>query len=153
MAAGSGPGRAAPAPNTRHAVLLDTGFLVALFDRRESTHESAKAWLGASGESLWTVASVFTEAAHFIPARLRPALARLSADGRVQVHAADAAGHLRMAELFEHYADMSPDWADMELLWLAESTGIRRIATLDAADFGDYRIHGRRAFDIVWPPR
>jgi hypothetical protein len=37
------------------------------------------------------------------------------------------------------------------LIWLAEAAGIHRIATLDAKDFGIYRINGRKAFDIVWP--
>lgn len=46
----------------------------------------------------------------------------------------------------------APDWADLALVWLAESAGMHRIATLDAADFSVYRINGRRAFDIVWPP-
>jgi hypothetical protein len=56
-----------------------------------------------------------------------------------------------MAELLSKYADLDPDWADVELLWLAETIGVRRIATLDAADFGVYRIHGRKSFHIVWP--
>jgi hypothetical protein len=34
---------------------------------------------------------------------------------------------------------------------LAESPGIQRINTLEVADFGLYRAHGRRRFEIVWP--
>ena len=132
-------------------MLLDTGFLVALFDRREAQHPAAMAWLAANAAPLLSVGSVLTEAAYFLPPHMRPALARLCADGLVQVHSPDAAGHRRMAALFERYADRDPDWADIELLWLAESTGIQRIATLDAADFSVYRILGRKAFELVWP--
>ncbi|MBS0592623.1 MAG: pilus assembly protein, partial [Proteobacteria bacterium] len=53
--------------------------------------------------------------------------------------------------LLEKYSALSPDWADCELIWLAEVSGVHRIATLDAKDFGVYRILGRKAFDIVWP--
>lgn len=56
-----------------------------------------------------------------------------------------------MADLLSKHADMDPDWADIERVWLAEAAGIHRIATLDASDFGVYRIGGRQRFDIVWP--
>jgi predicted nucleic acid-binding protein len=60
----------------------------------------------------------------------------------------DPVGYARIAELFEKYADQGPDWADMELVWLAEATGITRIATVDVADFSVYRIHGRKRFEL-----
>jgi predicted nucleic acid-binding protein len=135
----------------RDAVLIDTGFLVALFDRREPLHASAAAWLGGERLALWTVPSVIAEAAHFLPGRQRVALARAAATGVVHVAVPDATAYARAAVLLERYADLDPDWADIELVWLAESAGIHRIATLDRADFGVYRLHGRRMFDIVWP--
>jgi uncharacterized protein len=135
----------------RDAVLIDTGFLVALFDRRERLHASAAAWLSAERRALWTVPAVVVEAAHFLPGRQRVALARAAATGVVHVTPPDAAVYGRVALLSERYADLDPDWADIELVWLAETSGIHRIATLDRADFGVYRLHGRRAFDIVWP--
>ena len=36
----------------------------------------------------------------------------------------------------------------MELVWLAEATGINRIATLDVADFSVYRVYGRKRFEL-----
>jgi predicted nucleic acid-binding protein len=133
-------------------VLLDTGFLVSLIDDREPFHDAAVRWLSQQRRSLWSVPAVLAETAHFVPGWLRPQLARAAASGLVRISAPDAAGYARIASLLEKYADMLPDWADIELIWLAESGGVHRIATLDAADFGVYRIHGRRAFDIVWPP-
>jgi predicted nucleic acid-binding protein len=53
-----------------------------------------------------------------------------------------------MAELFDKYRDVNPDWADVSLIWLAESLGARRIATLDVRDFSVYRIHGRKRFEL-----
>ncbi len=135
----------------RDAVLIDTGFLVALFDRRERLHASAAAWLGGERRALWTVPSVVVEAAHFLPGRPRVALARAAAAGVVHVAVPGAAFYGRVGLLLERYADLDPDWADAELVCLGETAGIARIATLDRADFSVYRLHGRRAFDIVWP--
>jgi predicted nucleic acid-binding protein len=133
---------------TGDAVLLDTGVLVALLDRLDTHHDAASAWMARASMPLLTVAPVLSEAAFFLPARLRVALASLAARGIFQVHAPDAAGYARIAQLFGKYADQDPDWADLELVWLAEATGIHRIATLDVADFNVYRINGRKRFEL-----
>ena len=132
-------------------VLLDTGPLVALYAPDDPWHQRATQWVADFNGALHTVGSVLAEAAWQLPARDRSMIARLAQRGAFQVHVPDASGHARMAWLLDKYADLDPDWADIELLWLAESTGIQRIATLDAADFSVYRIHGRKAFDLVWP--
>jgi uncharacterized protein len=129
-------------------LLIDTGVLVALFDRLDAHHEAASAWMAANACPLLTVTPVLTEASFFLPVRLRIALAGLATRGVLQVHQPDASGYARIAQLFAKYADQNPDWADIELIWLAETTGITRIATLDVADFSVYRIHGRRRFEL-----
>jgi predicted nucleic acid-binding protein len=55
---------------------------------------------------------------------------------------------VRIAYLLRKYADLDPDWADIALVWLAESSGIHRIATLDVADFSVYRVNGRKRFEL-----
>jgi predicted nucleic acid-binding protein len=129
-------------------VLVDTGLLVALFDRLDAHHNAAAAWMANNHAPLLTVAPVLSEAAFFLPARLRGALADLVARGLFRVQQPDTAGYARIAQLFEKYADQDPDWADLELVWLAETTGVNRIATLDVADFSVYRIHGRKRFEL-----
>ncbi len=136
------------APGAGEPVLLDTGFLVALFDRLDTHHAAAAAWMAAHSSLLLTVGPVLSEAAFFLPARLRVELAGLAARGVLEVRHPDAAGYARVAQLFDKYAGQNPDWADLELIWLAESTGINRIATLDVADFSVYRIHGRKRFEL-----
>ncbi len=128
--------------------MLDTGPLVALFDANDPYHGRAKNWLAACHAPLHTVHAVLAEAAFFLPARLRGALAGLVDQGVIQVHAPDAPAHGRMAQLFEKYRDQDPDWADMALVWLAEAQGFHRIATLDVTDFIVYRIHGRTRFRL-----
>lgn len=130
-------------------VLIDTGVLVAVFNRSDPQHKAAAAWLARNRAPLLTVESVLSETAFFLPARMRAALAGLVVRGVLEVHSPDAAGHARMAELFVKYADQDPDWADLALVWLAETTGVNQIATLDVADFSAYRIHGRRRFEMA----
>jgi predicted nucleic acid-binding protein len=132
------------------AVLVDTGLLVALFDRLDPHHAAARSWLAKTHSALLSVAPVLSEAAFFLPARLRGALAGLASRGVLQLHHPDEAGYGRIAQLFEKYADHDPDWADLELVWLAEVTGVRRIATLDVRDFSVYRIQGRKRFELEW---
>jgi len=132
-------------------VLVDTGLLVALYATDDPYHARAQGWIGSFDGVLHTVGSVLAEVAWQLPARDRWRVANLPQRGAVTVHAPDAAAYASMGALLKKYADLDPDWADIELVWLAEVTGIRRIATLALADFSVYRLHGRRAFDIVWP--
>jgi predicted nucleic acid-binding protein len=138
-----------PAARKVDAVLVDTGLLVALFNRLDPHHAAAARWMALNTATLLTVEAVLAEAAFFLPTRLRAALAGLAARGVLQVYMPNAAGHARMAELFDKYADQDPDWADLALVWLAESQGLRRIATLDVADFSVYRINGRQRFELA----
>jgi predicted nucleic acid-binding protein len=145
---GAEPERVTRGAASAAPVLLDTGVLVALFNRTDPHHEAASAWMAAHQGPLWTVAPVLSEAAFFLPPRLRSALADLPARGVLKLHHPDTDGYARIAQLFLKYADQGPDWADLELVWLAETTGVCRIATLDVADFGVYRIKGRKRFEL-----
>lgn len=135
----------APAAN---AVLLDTGVLVALYARDDPQHPAADRWLAGFRGQLHSVEPVLAEAAFFLPARLRATLAELVERGVIHIHHPDAANHARIAALLRKYADLDPDWADICLVWLAEASGIARIATLDVTDFSTYRIHGRKRFEL-----
>lgn len=145
------PARPGDAPGRAPDVIVDTGFLVALYGTNDRFHLQARRWLAGSERRLLTVEAVLGESAHLLPARLTGALARAAAEGLTEVHALDIEAYRRVADLAERYRDLGPDWTDLALVWLAEATGVHRIATLDARDFGVYRIHGRKAFDIVWP--
>jgi predicted nucleic acid-binding protein len=131
-------------------VLLDTGPLVALYARDDRRHAGVTQWMAGFNGRLHTVEPVLTEAAYFLPARMRPILAELVTRGAVVLHHPDALACARIAELLRKYADRDPDWADIALVWLAETIGVHRIATLDVADFSVYRIKGRKRFELEW---
>ncbi len=139
---------ARPGAAAARGVLLDTGPLVALYARDDPRHVAVNNWLASFEGELHTVESVLSETAFFLPARMRPVLADMAARGVLRVHHPDAAAFERIAALLRKYADRDPDWADIALVWLAETTGIHRIATLDIADFSVYRIHGRKRFEL-----
>lgn len=132
----------------RADVLLDTGVLVALYNRNDRLHDRARAWLASFRGQLHSVEPVLSEAAFFLPARLRAALADLASAGIVRIHHPDAEGLARTAALFRKYQSLDPDWADVALVWLAEHLGTRRIATIDVTDFSVYRLHGRTRFEL-----
>lgn len=131
------------------AVLLDTGVLVALYRRNDPWHAAASRWMEGHNGPLYTVEPVLTEVAYFLPARARVTLAEFAQSGAIEVCHLNATAFARMAVLLRKYADREADWADMALVWLAEQTGIHRIATLDVTDFSVYRIGGRKRFELA----
>ena len=141
-------GAAVPRSRLATGALLDTGVLVALYARDDPKHAGVARWFSTFQGELHTVESVLTEAAYFLPARMRAVLADLAMSGKLHLHHPDADAYARFATLFRKYADIDPDWGDISLIWLAETTGITRIATLDVADFSVYRIYGRRRFEL-----
>ena len=129
-------------------MLLDTGVLVALYARDDPYHRAAVDWLARYRGSLHSVEPVLSEAAFFLPATARAALAELVERETISVHHPDRTAYGRIAYLFRKYANLDPDWADVSLVWLAEEMGITRIATLDVTDFSVYRIHARKRFEL-----
>lgn len=133
----------------RNAILVDTGFLVALFNPREPQHLSARAFLQQSPNPLVTVEAVVVEVCFFLSGLQRSAFLNAITAQALQVIATDSSAHTRITVLFEKYQDQSPDYADMALIWLAESTDIASILTLDIQDFSRYRIRGRKYFSLL----
>jgi len=132
--------------------LTDAGPLVALIDAGEPDHELCRRSLDDLAHPLVTTWSVFTKAMHLLGrlggSRGQEALWGLVLSGRLEL--ADLSRRMveRAAELMDKYADRPMDLADATLVALAEERGERRIFTLDA-DFHVYRLHGRRAFDVI----
>ena len=44
-----------------------------------------------------------------------------------------------LADRMDKYADLPMDLADASLIWVAETTGVLDVVTLDRRDFGIYR--------------
>jgi hypothetical protein len=122
--------------------LIDTGPLVALFDRRDAAHARCVSALRRLRGALWTTTPVLTEAFHMLQPQSRgsDALREFRARGGLAVWFPNTESLTRAFELMELYRDHPMDLADASLVAAAESLGTRRIFTLDRSDFLTYRV-------------
>lgn len=129
-------------------LVVDTGPLVALFDRDDQHHANALAWIGSIGnDELITTLAVITEVDHLLqcaPACRADFLEWLSR-GAVEILGITAAEVERISVLCRKYIDVPMDLADASLVALCERLDTRRIATCDA-DFQVYRLNRNRTF-------
>ena len=135
-------------------ILVDTGPIVALFDRRDARHARCQATLKAIREPLTTTIPVLTEAFHMLTPQGREANAVrdfIARDG-LGVWFLDGHSLTRAFELMEEYADHPMDLADASLVVAAESLRTKKVFTIDRSDFSAYRLrrgHRYYAFEVL----
>jgi uncharacterized protein len=132
-------------------ILVDAGPLVALVDADDQFHKKCVAALKAVREPLATVWPPMTEAMYLLSdlPRAQEALWDMLARGALQLLPLDLADVPRLRELMNKYADRPMDLADAALVRVAEREGIRKIFSIDRADFNVYRLHGRVRPSII----
>jgi uncharacterized protein len=132
-------------------ILVDAGPLVALVDADDQFHKKCVAALKAVREPLATVWPPMTEAMYLLSdlPRAQEALWDMLARGALQLLPLDLADVPRLRELMNEYADRPMDLADAALVRVAEREGIRKIFSIDRADFNVYRLHGRVRRSII----
>jgi uncharacterized protein len=135
-------------------ILVDTGPLVALFDRQDEHHAHCVSTLKSIRKPIATTVAVLTEAFHMlVPSsagsdRLREFVAK----GALSVWFFDQLTLMRAFELMELYADHPMDLADASLVVAAETLETRTIFTIDRDDFDTYRArrgHRHVALEIL----
>jgi predicted nucleic acid-binding protein len=131
-------------------ILADTGFWLALANRRDAHHARAKAALARLRGPLVSSWPVVTETCHLLVSRLgidaELAFVRSASLGAFDIFALDRA-HLQRAEsLIEKYRALPMDLADASLVILAEEIGTGDILSTDQRDFGAYRWKNRKPF-------
>ena len=132
-----------------NGVLVDTGFLVALFRRRDRLHAAARHYLQSHAHPIATVAAVVVESCFFLDARGKQNLLEWVVRGGLTVVELPADAYADVKVLIARYADRDIDFADAVLIWLANLSGCHRILTVDERDFSVYRLKGNRRFDMV----
>jgi predicted nucleic acid-binding protein len=124
-------------------VLVDTGPLVALMNKRDRHHQRFVEYLKFFQGQLVTTWPVLTEVTHHVPTGKAVEIIALVRDGALEVIDLGDAG-ARVHDLMKKYADRPMDLADASLVWAAERTGIEQIMTIDS-DFAIFRLaNGRR---------
>lgn len=132
-------------------VIADTGFWLALANRRDTFHDAARIALAELGEPLITTWPVMTETCHLLAARLGVS-AQLKfiasyLDGAFVAFGLDAVHAPKLYALMNDYADLPMDLADASLVILAGHLGHGRILSTDRRDFNAYRWKEHEPFE------
>ena len=133
-------------------VIVDTGPLVAFYNRRDQWHRWVADQMAALHPPLVTCEPVLTEACFLIQrGGGRPAdLIRKLAQGSLKIGIDlqdDASG---IQSLMQRYSDTPMSLADACLVRLTERISDCRLFTLDS-DFEHYRRNGRQAIPLLHP--
>ena len=132
--------------------IVDTGPLVAFFDRRERHHAWAVERIRALAAPLLVCEPVLTEAM-FLLGRLpaaQDALLRLLDRGALRIGLQLGEHVPELRTLFQKYQDRPISLADACIVRMAELYDKHAVFTLDA-DFTVYRKHGREPLDVIHP--
>ena len=132
-------------------VLVDTGPLVALIDRRDRNHDRCREASRTIRVPALTVWPVFTEAMYLLGSswNAQDALWEMLESGALVLASLDRVDAPRIRELMKKYRDLPMDFADAALVRVAEREKIRRIFTLDRRGFTLYRANRIGRFSIV----
>lgn len=133
------------------AILVDTGPIVALLDRSDSSHDQVVEAMKSVRDPLVTVWPVVVEAMYLLAFswRAQTALWEMIETGVVRLLPLDSGDVSRMKQLMEKYRDLPMDMADAALVRVAERESLRRILTLDRTDFGVYRLARKGKFTLL----
>ncbi len=137
----------------KQQVILDTGPVVALLNRRDAFHRwSVEQWAQIE-PPLLTCEAVLSEACFLLrktPAGHRAVMELL--DRRVVEITFRLQDHAKpVAELMEKYASAGTSLADACLVRMAELHAHGSVLTIDR-DFRLYRKHDRRVVPVIMPP-
>jgi predicted nucleic acid-binding protein len=135
-------------------VIVDTGFLVALFARDDSHHVSAKALLKGrlceAKANLITIWPVITEAGFFLNSAGKIALLEWVNRGALSITSITYLDAPAIIALVKRYADRNIDLTDACLIWLAGRVNTSQVLTVDRKDFAIYRTPDGKAFERIW---
>ena len=128
------------------AVVVDTGPLVAYFDRDDHAHANVHAWFAshAAKHRLLTTEAVVTEVTHMLDFNVAVQAAFVAwAALAVTVMPVPQSAYDEIALWMRGYSEVPMDFADATVLWLYRETRDARILTLDQRGFGVFRLPGQ----------
>ncbi len=131
-------------------IIADSGFWLALLDRRDNLHHRVRSYAAAIDEALITTLPVVTEVCYLLQTRCGPSYSAkflaAQGDGLFQLFTVSEHEFPRMTTLIRQYADLPMDLADASLVVLAEHLGHGRIVSTDQRDFHTYRWKNHHPF-------
>lgn len=135
-------------------MIVDSGPLVALGDRRDARHRQVAAVLAAEPGSLVVPLTVATEVDHILGRRggraARLAFVEDLAAGRFELGCLTDDEMATVLDLERRYGDLDAGLADLSVVVLADRFGTHRICTFDERDFRVLRpLQGSAAFRLL----
>lgn len=131
-------------------IIADTGFWIALADKKDKHHQDADNFAKTTDERLITTYPVITEVCHILLKRqgIKAQLnfVKMYQLGAFEVFEIPKKDKDKILLLMQQYADLPMDFADASLVLLAEQLGHGRILSTDKRDFHTYRWKNTQPF-------
>lgn len=131
------------------SVVVDSGFLIGLFDETDSFHARCRAFLKGYRGRFMTTEAVITEALAMLSVKQQwRCLEWLGDSARAGLLLVDREplDFRNLEKLARKYHDQPMDFADASVVLLATRTGTREILTADKRDFAVYRLGSQARF-------
>jgi predicted nucleic acid-binding protein len=132
-------------------ILIDTGPIVALFDKDDRYHTLCVEILKEIKERLISTWPVLTECFYLLNFswEVQDSLWLFIQRGGMEIYPLEKELLIRCRELMKQYRDLPMDLADATLVTLADALGASKIFTLDHKDFSIYRLKQKRRFALI----
>jgi predicted nucleic acid-binding protein len=134
-------------------VVVDSGPLVALFDRDDANHGRAVQFVRTFVGELVSNIAVVTEVCYLLDfsRQAQDDFLRWIERGGITLMDLPCKDFGRIADLIEKYGDLPSDFADASLVVICDRLAIRDVASFDR-DFAIYRYRQRQSFRNVFDP-
>jgi predicted nucleic acid-binding protein len=131
-------------------IAVDTGLIVALFDKNDNYHSVCHNIIRTLKMPLATTVPVLTEAFYLLSFswQLQDDLLEFIVEGNPQIYNLDRDLMKTCRELMRKYHDLPIDLADASLVAVADAENIRIIFTLDK-DFKVYKTKQNKHFKLL----
>ena len=128
--------------------LIDSGPIIALFDKSDSYHDIVLTFLRTCKKELITSWSVITEVSHMLDFNLQVQLDFLKwiELGGITIYDIDQVNISQIRVMMEKYIDIPMDLADASLMYIANRENIADIVSIDR-DFYIYRTHKKQSLN------
>lgn len=132
-------------------ILIDTGPVVALFDKDDRYHTQCIEILKEINEPLITTWPVLTECFYLLNFswEVQDSLWLFIQRGGIEIYPLEKDFISRCHELMKQYRDLPMDLADATLVALADFLEVPKIFTLDHKDFSIYRLKQKKRFTLI----
>ena len=133
-------------------IIIDTGAIVGLANRRDQYHQWCKKEAAILDYPFFTCEAVLSESFHLlksVPNGIKLLVGLLEKD-LIKVAFSYSNYAAELHQLIEKYANLPAGFADACLVQMAETTRKARIFTVDS-DFNIYRLQSGKALSLISP--